>query len=533
MPVRRSYSAGPVRREVRLTSAPAQPVVMTAQQPAMTYPAQAHSAPYGTYHTYGGHPITAEVMRHSGHADEIVLQHTCSSCGKFRSPSYHSRHPLAPGELPKPGVCRKCVKEHTSSEDSDEDESWHRRSRPNEKSRKKKNRKRRRAKHGDSTKDSSSSKDQVRIIRRSHSAGGGQRSRRRSESRSSPNRQACISISYEPAERKTRRSSRDSVRIVETTNHFERRSRSQSRSRSRESSGDLVETVRHLDRSGRGSGARLVETRNYFEGRRRSRSRSRSRESSGDLVETVRYLDRSGRSRSRSSSRSPPLQLIRRVRYVDEPRRSRSRSRSRSSSQHEPLRYGRSGEHRIEEDHPIRYYNAVERRSPPLFRRVDYGYDEGPAERVIRHRPSILRRSESQDAHYRTPHPVHRREYLDHPSGTSPGHGHEDRHYAERSYEYEPQVDPLSRPASHSVRVIRVSTDDRGSEEHLAPRVRFVRPASSRRSSVVERTVVEPSEPVRHRRRRRFRAVDEDFFPKSSEDYALPGTEILAICVLP
>lgn len=499
----------------------------------MSYAAQPLSAPHGTYHAYGGQPLTAEVVRHSGHADEIVLHHTCSSCGKFRSPNYHSRHPLAPGELPRPGVCRKCVKEHTSSDDSDEQEIRHRRSRRHEKSHRKKYRKRRRAKHSDSTKDSSSSKDEVRIIRRSYSAGGGPRSRRRSESRSSPSRQARISITYEPGERNIRRSSRDGVRIVETTDQFAGRRRSRSRSRSRDSSGDFNETVRYLDRFGRGSGARIVETRNHFEGRKRSRSRSRSRDSFGDLVETVRYPDRSRRRMSRSSSRSPLQHLIRRVRYVDEPRRSYSRSRSRSSSRQRTMRYERSEEHRIEEDHPIRSYNVVERRSPPFLRHIDYGEDEGPLGRVIRRRPSILRRSESLDAHHGTPHPVHRRGYLDHSSGTYPPHVHEDRHYAEPSYGYEPQVDPWLRPASHSVRVVRVSTNDRGSEEHLAPRVHFVRPASPRRPSVVERSVVESSEPIQRRRRRRVRVVDEDLLHESTEDYALPGIKTFLSMLYP
>lgn len=491
----------------------------------MTHQAQRLSAPPGAFHTYGGPPLTAEVVRHPGHADEIVLQHTCSSCGKYRSPNYHSRHPLAPGEVPRPGVCRKCVKEHTSSDDSDEQESRHRRSRRHERSRRKKDRERRRAKHSDSTKDSSSSKDEVRIITRSYSADGGPRSRRRSESRSSPMRPARISISYEPGERDIRRSPRDNVRIVETTEHFDSRGRRRSESRSRESSEDLIETTRYLHRSGRGSGAHVVKIRNHFEDRRRSRSRSRSRHSSQDLVETVRYPNRSRRGRSRSSSSSPPQQIIRRVRYVDEPRWSRSRSRSRSSSRHQTLRYERSGEHHIEEDHTIRYFNAVERRSPPLFRRIDYGDDGGQRQRLIRRRPSILRRSESLDAHHRTPQLMHRRRHLDDSSGTYPGHVHDDHHYAEPSYEYEPQVDPWPQPASHLVRIIRVSTDDRGSEEHLAPRVHFARPASPRRTSVIESTVVESSEPVQRRRRRRFRVLDEDYLHERIEDYSLPGIE--------
>ena len=46
-------------------------------------------------------------------------KHTCGACGKFRSPSYCKRHPLADGEDPKPSLCRKCVKDSTESSSDD------------------------------------------------------------------------------------------------------------------------------------------------------------------------------------------------------------------------------------------------------------------------------------------------------------------------------------------------------------------------------------------------------------------------------
>ena len=480
-PMRRSYSADTTRGEFRVLSAPAAPAVLTSHQPGIAYPTQTLSAPYGSYHTYGGHPFTANVVSRSGRTNEIILQHTCSSCGKFRSPSYHSRHPLTPGEVPRLGLCRKCLKEHTSSEESDEEESRRWRSRRHEKSRRKKHRRRRHARHSDSTKDSSSSRDEVRIIRRSHSASRGSRSRRRSKSRSSSNSQTRIRISYEPGERRIRRSSRD--------------------------------------------GARIVETTKYLGEPRRSRFGSRSRNPSGHVLETVRYVDGPRRSRSRSSSRSPPRNFVERVRYVDEPRRCRSRSRSRSSGRHETLRYERSGELHVEEDRPIRSYNVVERRSPGPYGAIEYSHDDDPIEQVIRRRPSMLRRSESLDAHYGTPYPARRRGYFDHSSGTYSGHVHDDRQYAERSYEYEPHVDLVPRPPSRSVRVIRVSSEDRGSEEVVAPRVHFTRPASPRRTSVIERSVVESSEPLQRRRRRRVRAIDDALLHERSDEYFPPGKE--------
>ena len=44
---------------------------------------------------------------------------TCAACGKFRSPSWSSRHGLNPGEVVKPGLCKKCRDKSTSSEESD------------------------------------------------------------------------------------------------------------------------------------------------------------------------------------------------------------------------------------------------------------------------------------------------------------------------------------------------------------------------------------------------------------------------------
>jgi hypothetical protein len=47
------------------------------------------------------------------------LKYKCSICGRYRSPNYHYRHPIPPGELPKATVCRRCQEEATDSEDSE------------------------------------------------------------------------------------------------------------------------------------------------------------------------------------------------------------------------------------------------------------------------------------------------------------------------------------------------------------------------------------------------------------------------------
>ncbi|KAH6670160.1 hypothetical protein B0J14DRAFT_598011 [Halenospora varia] len=40
------------------------------------------------------------------------MGHICAACQRPRSSSYHERHPLVPGKIPRPGVCSRCVKEY-------------------------------------------------------------------------------------------------------------------------------------------------------------------------------------------------------------------------------------------------------------------------------------------------------------------------------------------------------------------------------------------------------------------------------------
>jgi hypothetical protein len=52
-------------------------------------------------------------------ADE--LKYKCSICGRFRSPRFHYKHPIPPGQLPAQTVCRKCRQAGTDSEDSSDE----------------------------------------------------------------------------------------------------------------------------------------------------------------------------------------------------------------------------------------------------------------------------------------------------------------------------------------------------------------------------------------------------------------------------
>jgi hypothetical protein len=49
------------------------------------------------------------------------LKYKCSICGKFRSPRFHYKHPIPPGQLPARTVCRKCRQTGTDSEDTSDE----------------------------------------------------------------------------------------------------------------------------------------------------------------------------------------------------------------------------------------------------------------------------------------------------------------------------------------------------------------------------------------------------------------------------
>ena len=44
-------------------------------------------------------------------------KYKCSICGKYRSPQYHYRHPLPPGQTPPSTICKKCQRSKTPSTD--------------------------------------------------------------------------------------------------------------------------------------------------------------------------------------------------------------------------------------------------------------------------------------------------------------------------------------------------------------------------------------------------------------------------------
>ncbi|WEW58538.1 hypothetical protein PRK78_004006 [Emydomyces testavorans] len=63
-------------------------------------------------------PPAANTNHHVFANSSAEAMHRCSVCGRYRSPSYHHRHPIIPGRTPSIGVCHKCRDSETSSNES-------------------------------------------------------------------------------------------------------------------------------------------------------------------------------------------------------------------------------------------------------------------------------------------------------------------------------------------------------------------------------------------------------------------------------
>ena len=83
---------------------------------------------YDSSYDYDDYPRRRRVYRpprnaipyDAGHGRvATTMQQTCSACGKFRSPSWQARHPLIPGDIPPPTICRSCRDKKSSSEESE------------------------------------------------------------------------------------------------------------------------------------------------------------------------------------------------------------------------------------------------------------------------------------------------------------------------------------------------------------------------------------------------------------------------------
>lgn len=278
-------------------------------------------------------------------------KYACAACGKFRSPRYHYRHPLASGENPRPTLCRKCVKQHTSSEEFDEMEraSW-------KKKKEQEAWQRRRFRSSSSEQwESSSSQDGRRRRHRYRSSNDSRRQRR--SARSSSGVSNRIYIIRRPAERRRLRSSSDSVRIVRRVRSADDRPRPRPLPRPRH-------------RYGPYDGHRSYEEYHSDEDEAdhfgyRGRSRSRSRSVSRQSYEDSHSIDDDYVRISTSISHRRPLSLLDRL--------TRSRSQSRSSSH--SRRWGRRRPSEYEEE-SVRVTVRSRDPSPVSYERHEQRYEE-------------------------------------------------------------------------------------------------------------------------------------------------------------
>ena len=389
-----------------------------------------------------GTTTTTTTTHHELQPQQTPNKHTCAACGKFRSARYHYRHPLAPGETPKPTFCRKCVKQHTSSEETKEIE----RARYKNREREARRQKRHRSYSSDEW-TSSSSREERR--RHHHYRSSNESRRQRGNLRSSSGVSNRIYIIRPAEERRQPRSSSDSVRIIRRVRATEDRPRPFPHPRYRYGpfDGHHSYEARYSDEH--------IEA-DDFEHRGRSRSRSISRHSvdgpysiDEDYVRIstsvprrrrLGFLDRLGRSRSRSSSRSR-WRRDRSDHFEDESVRISIRSREPSPLTYE--RYEHEYEERMEDpyrppwrhtsesmrvhqdtatleihsddhfdrhhyggrrlrlEHPIRSARILRARSPSILRRrsFDHGMRDGRRVRFARSRSTSSHRESHHDNH--------------------------------------------------------------------------------------------------------------------------------------
>ncbi|MCJ1386860.1 hypothetical protein MMC17_009988 [Xylographa soralifera] len=223
----RAYAPSPPVLHYRTSSTP----TVVTQETVHTYPRSVQYSPPVLEQRVVSDSVTTKVITRNGRAEESTLQHTCSSCGKYRSASYQSRHPLAPGEIPKSGICRRCIRKHTSSEDSKEETRRLRRYYSYDKGHKRNRQQWRRYREDtDSTAIypiSPPSKEEIRVVRETRSI-----SHDHNRSRSSSTDNTRIRVTIEPEHiRSRRRRSLEPVNIVERTRYVEQEERLRSRSR--------------------------------------------------------------------------------------------------------------------------------------------------------------------------------------------------------------------------------------------------------------------------------------------------------------
>ncbi|KAL8689691.1 MAG: hypothetical protein Q9224_004585, partial [Gallowayella concinna] len=381
-------------------------------------------------------------------------KHSCASCGKFRSP-------------------RRCVKQHTSSEEHDDLE--------RERYKRKKWEARHRRRHRSySSEDWSSSSSQEERRRHHRSRSANDRRRQRRSAQSSSETSTKIYIIRRPEERRRQHtSSSENVRIIRRVVPSEDLPRPILRSRHRYGPYDG-----HHSREEYHSDVE-IEDDDFLEPRGRSRSRSFSRQSlddshSYDEDEYVRV--------STTTSRRRPLSFLDRL----------TGSRSRSSSRNWRARHGEGSVNY--EDERVEISIRSREPSPLRYERREHEFEER-----IEDRSPWRRGSDSMLVHHDSAVETRSNDPFGRSQSAYSGH-------IRNSHRFEGRAIGLRTP-EHSVRTLRVHSPepfsrrrrslDRGSGHR--PRVRFARSTSSHREEHDE-----PREP-HHRRRQHSRLREHGY----------------------
>ncbi|KAI9819495.1 MAG: hypothetical protein M1827_006943 [Pycnora praestabilis] len=468
---------------------------------------------------------------------QSVPQHICWSCGKHRSPHYHQRHPIAPGEVPRMTICRKCKRQRTPSPErnaNEQQEESKRKPSPKEETPQKRIMDRIRILISDSAEPygerRNSLQAEMRIVRR--------RGRIRPEEHEIPR--------YITRERSRSRSP-PRVREQRRSGSNRRLARVKVRQRS-EPESETNESSQGEDPIIRWS---RIRTRSP-EMRDRSLSREKSRSDSRSSSRSTEF--RSSKYWEFSRPAEPPE-----IRYTVKPSRpitrlpelvprsilkdsSRSRSRSRSGISTRPATYiVRRPIRRLSDDADYvqdtmeddSRHREFERRiisTPQAYRHQyidDYDVDKDSEDRQTR-TPSRPRAGSASGDYAGTPYPsrtIPKKKSFDRPRGTYSGHIHQDRPLF-ADVDYDPPIvskggkSTLARSPSEGViyvdGALHRESWDSDSANVGGPRVLFGSEAPQRRNSISDRL----SEVVRRsRRRQRLRVADMDGATSRSVSY--------------
>ena len=394
-------------------------------------------------------------------------KYSCASCGKFRSARYHYRHPLASGETPRPTLCRKCVNQHTSSEDFEDMERarWKRRHRESC-----------RPKHRSYSSEEWSNSSSHEERRRHHRYRSSDESRRHARSdQSSSGRSTKIYIIRAEARREQPSSSSEHVRITRRARTDADRPRPILRTRHRYGPYDG-----HYSHEEYREDVEVDEDDDdYFQPRGRSRSRIFGRQSHEGSYEDE-YV------RVSTSKRSRPLSLFDRL--------TGSRSRSRQSSSYDEER--------------VRISIRSREPSPLHFERHFEEHEERLEEL---HRSPWRRGSDSVLVHHDSKIQTRGGNFLGRPHSSSSQHVHvEERSSGHRSPR---RLRRSLRGHSPESILRRRGSIDHGSSHR--PRVRFARSTSSHREDHQDSY-------SNHHRRRHYRPGSDLSF--SDEDFPSAGS---------